>query len=389
MVKRNHRPGRLGFTLIELLVVMAIIAILIGILIPAVQKVREAAARTSCVNNVKQLGLAILNYESGNQKLPSPGEAVDPSNIANKAYDMHSTFTYLLPYIEQSNTYNQMDLTQPYNATASNIAAAKTQIPTYLCPSAEGIQPDPAGYGQTSYMVVSYTDINPTTGLRDNSIKVAGALRGFGVAGKMFPKNGVPFTTAGTAWAGNAMTIAKVSDGTSNTMILTEDASYRNHRSVFPNMSSTASDPTIVAGGVDGAPNYLADGSGFRAVNRWAEPEAAGNGISGPPYSDGPGANNTQNYKDCGNPASYSGPFINQTRTPVGGLATSPGACQCLWSQNNCGPNDEPYGAHPGGVVALFLDGHVAVIRDSVSGGTLYRMIHPSDGAAINYTDAF
>src|SRR5438094_4424272 len=96
---------RLGFTLIGLLVVIAIIAILIGLLLPAVQKVREAAARSACQNNLKQLGLAIANYEGAYAKLPSPGEGINPATLA-KDYDTHSFFTYMLPYMEQQAAYN-------------------------------------------------------------------------------------------------------------------------------------------------------------------------------------------------------------------------------------------------------------------------------------------
>src|SRR6187200_274973 len=97
----SRRPA---FTLIELLVVIAIIAILIGLLLPAVQKVREASMRTKCQNNLKQLGLGIHNYESSNKRLPSPGEGVIP-NSATKDYDTHSFFTYILPFIEQDSVY--------------------------------------------------------------------------------------------------------------------------------------------------------------------------------------------------------------------------------------------------------------------------------------------
>jgi prepilin-type N-terminal cleavage/methylation domain-containing protein len=178
--QRRSPKARQGFTLIELLVVIAIIAILIGLLLPAVQKVREAAARTQCQNNLKQLGLAILNYESTYFKLPSPGEGINPSTLA-KNYDTHSFFTYILPYIEQQNAYNLVDLTKVYNdgSAPNNQVAAKTHIKTFLCPGAAGVQDDPKGYGQTSYMPISYTDIDPVTGLRNTKLKVAGALRIF------------------------------------------------------------------------------------------------------------------------------------------------------------------------------------------------------------------
>src|SRR5262245_39097493 len=92
-------PRRTAFTLIELLVVIAIIAVLVGLLLPAVQKVREAAARLQCANNLKQMGLGLHNYESTHRRFPTSGEGASGIGIA--FFDLHSTYTYLLPYIEQ------------------------------------------------------------------------------------------------------------------------------------------------------------------------------------------------------------------------------------------------------------------------------------------------
>jgi prepilin-type N-terminal cleavage/methylation domain-containing protein/prepilin-type processing-associated H-X9-DG protein len=127
-MRRQHR----GFTLIELLVVIAIIAILIGLLLPAVQKVREAAARMACQNNLKQIGIACHSYHDANQSLP-PGYRATMSYLdgATDTAPGWGWAAYLLPQLEQDNLYRQINFNQP----VQNSPAIQTLVKVFLCPS--------------------------------------------------------------------------------------------------------------------------------------------------------------------------------------------------------------------------------------------------------------
>src|SRR6266550_3954490 len=138
----RRRPG---FTLIELLVVIAIIAVLIGLLVPAVQKVREAAARAQCLNNLKQMGVALHNYHGVYQsfppglvsKLSNPNWVMPAGNCNAEAPDLGpgwSFFAFMLPYVEQDTLYRSIRFDLPLTDPA-NDAARRTLVKTYVCPS--------------------------------------------------------------------------------------------------------------------------------------------------------------------------------------------------------------------------------------------------------------
>jgi prepilin-type N-terminal cleavage/methylation domain-containing protein len=200
---RNSR--RVGFTLIELLVVIAIIAVLISLLLPAVQKVRDAASRIQCQNNLKQIALATNNYaDSNQQQLPS---VADPQGTF-----LRSLLYFILPYLEQDNLYNSFNYAQPLtynNPSPTSPGLGASLVKAYLCPS------DPTG-GTTASIFL----------------------------GNIGPPPPPPFSSAPSAlyatgnYAGNGMIFGSnqrafpqsLGDGTSNTILFAERAQICNNK---------------------------------------------------------------------------------------------------------------------------------------------------------------
>lgn len=192
---------RRGFTLIELLVVIAIIAVLIGLLLPAVQKVREAAARMQCSNNLRQLGLAFHNYHTTHERFPA-GFTNSPAS----AY----WGVQILPYIEQENVRNNYDFTLAFNH-ANNQTIVQTPIKVMVCPSAPGGPSRLSVLAGKNYAIADYA---VPWGVQSSQY-----TNGFVSTPQPADTRGVIVSTANTFCR-----LLEVTDGTSNTFLLIESA---------------------------------------------------------------------------------------------------------------------------------------------------------------------
>jgi prepilin-type N-terminal cleavage/methylation domain-containing protein len=192
------RP-RSAFTLIELLVVIAIITILIGLLVPAVQKVREAAARMKCQNNLHQLAVALHNHHDTTGKFPPSG-----TWTASGAGSGFSGHCFLLPYIEQDNLYKSINFNVNASDTAFNAGARGARVPIFECPS-DPMNSLPAGWAGTNYRLNNGVNLLNSYGENDPSRNNA----------SLPPPNGGFFTN-------EACRMADILDGTSNTAAISE-----------------------------------------------------------------------------------------------------------------------------------------------------------------------
>jgi prepilin-type N-terminal cleavage/methylation domain-containing protein/prepilin-type processing-associated H-X9-DG protein len=361
--QQNNR--RRAFTLIELLVVIAIIGILIALLLPAVQKIREAAARLQCQNNLKQIGLAIYNYEGTYTKLPAaytllPAPDTDPNAIFAGRRVGLSLHANLLPFIEQGSLYNflnprlsEFDTANiPPNGPHAGANTAYAQVvKTYLCPSdptpttldyyntcwgpygnGGGAACFPGGGTGTNLnpppgQIWARSDYFPIAGIQDALINSLGLRAQYPGSTQMAGTINDPQLPGG-----GAIAVTALSDGTSNTIFMSESGGKpvgRNHLR------------QIYLSEVDGLP---VDGS--------IEPVSSGGGAWGDMF--------------C-----YSA--LAGGRCDNSGYRLGP--CMINYTSNN-----EIYAWHTGGANALFGDGSVHFLSESITPTTLIALVTRSSG---------
>jgi prepilin-type N-terminal cleavage/methylation domain-containing protein/prepilin-type processing-associated H-X9-DG protein len=320
------RQQRAGFTLIELLVVIAIIAILIALLVPAVQKVREAAARTQCVNNLKQLGLGLQSF-AGNFGSAFPPSHTTSASLPPFSTNKHHWVPYIFPYIDQTPLYSQYDFTHDYDKGPTNPTIITTNILVLTCPSAPGpelrggVLTEPGGVTLAAPMgLLDYGSINEV--FPDFYLLNPGLVEPANISGAMQKAVATPLV-----W---------ITDGTSNTILLAEDAGQP------VNYIFGTAQPITVSG-----TTY----TGTTGDWGWAD--------SGFPYSIN-GADPT------------TGAIIAQTAT------TGNPACFI-----NCNNNGEVYAFHSGGANVVMADGSVHFLSRSISPAVFAALCTSAGGEAV------
>jgi prepilin-type N-terminal cleavage/methylation domain-containing protein/prepilin-type processing-associated H-X9-DG protein len=303
VLSRQRRPG---FTLIELLVVIAIIAVLIGLLLPAVQKVREAAARLQCQNNLKQIGLGTLDYEASQGGLP-PSRTTGLVATAPYFPYQHSWSAALLPYIEQTASFNLYSYKANWNDPV-NYQAIRTNLKLFNCP----MTPFQPRYDTTIAAQPAAGDYHAV-----NAIKTFVCINCFGYAHVTDPDDP---RIVGAIRRDQVTPIVAITDGTSNTVLVAEDAG----RPKFYNAARTVYDPIGKEGG-------------------WADPNGA---------------------------------FSIDGSYPSGLI---PGPCPL-----NCTNNSEVYGFHTDGANVVFADGSVHFLHQNIDLCVLAAICTRAGGETFN-----
>ncbi|HLJ95170.1 MAG TPA: DUF1559 domain-containing protein [Gemmataceae bacterium] len=352
----ERAPSRFGFTLIELLVVIAIIAVLIGLLVPAIQKVREAANRAKCSNNLKQIGLAFHSYHDTNQAFPTAFKLLkdaDPTAHPDFAGQYGpSAFVLILPYLEQESLYRQIDTNKSAFSSANmppgvgpNLAYS-TAVPVFVCPSTPSGAPT-ADFSEA--LGQSITDFNmkifyapPLTFGRTDYAPDAGFSADV---------PGLNIRSAASIIAqppSPPVRLTDITDGSSNTLMIVEDAG---RPSWYSSKGLVTSSPTI--GSYEAGPN----GPTPQGGGGWADPF---------------------NY------IVTHGADPNGTGIAAGGgfrgLPQAPWSCALM-----CSNDGEIFAFHPGGCNTVFGDGSVRFLKAGLSLNQLAALVSRAGGEVLDF----